>query len=123
GMLGPSGAGKTTTVEIIEGLRSADAGSVTVLGYDVARQPHAVKERIGIQLQTPALLPRLKVVELLELFGSFFRRAAAPDELIRMVGLEESRDRLAGGLSGGQAQRLSIALALVNEPEIVFLDQ
>jgi len=123
GMLGPNGAGKTTTVEIIEGLRSADAGRVAVLGKDVARETRAVKERIGVQLQTPTLLPRLKVSELLALFGSFFREARPVVELTRMVGLEESRDRLAGQLSGGQAQRLSVALALVNRPEIVFLDE
>jgi len=123
GMLGPNGAGKTTTVEIVEGLRTADSGRVTVLGYDVAQQPQAVKERIGVQLQTPSLLPRLTVAELLDLFGSFFRRSRPVDELLKMVGLDESRDRLAGTLSGGQAQRLSVALALVNQPEIVFLDE
>lgn len=123
GMLGPNGAGKSTTVEIVEGLRTADAGRVTVLGYDVERQPRAVKERIGVQLQTPSLLPRLKVHELLDLFGSFFSRSRPVDDVVRLVGLEESRDRLAGTLSGGQAQRLSVALALVNDPEIVFLDE
>ena len=123
GMLGPNGAGKTTTVEIVEGLRSADSGRVAVLGYDVARQPRAVKERIGVQLQSAALLPRLKVHELLDLFAGFFPRARPADDLIRLVGLEESRERLAGTLSGGQAQRLSIALALVNDPEIVVLDE
>ena len=123
GMLGPNGAGKTTTVEIVAGLRTADSGRVSVLGHDVARRPRAVKERIGVQLQTPTLLPRLTVSELLDLFGSFFSRARPPGELIRLVGLEESRDRPAGTLSGGQAQRLSIALALVNRPEVVFLDE
>jgi ABC-2 type transport system ATP-binding protein len=123
GMLGPNGAGKTTTVEIIEGLRPADSGRVTVLGLDVARQPRAVKERIGVQLQTPALLPRLTVRELVALVASFYRTARSPDEVIALVGLEESGDRLAGTLSGGQTQRLSLALALVNRPEIVFLDE
>jgi ABC-2 type transport system ATP-binding protein len=123
GMLGPNGAGKTTTVEIIEGLRTADGGRVTVLGYDVARQGRRVKERIGVQLQAPTLLPRLTVRELLDLFGSFFRTMRPPEDLIRLVGLEEQRDRLVGTLSGGQAQRLSVAIALVNRPEIVFLDE
>lgn len=123
GMLGPNGAGKTTTVEIIEGLRPADSGRVTVLGYDVFRQAQAVKERIGVQLQTPALLPRLTVRELVELFASFYRAGRPPDEVIALVGLEDQRKRPAGALSGGQAQRLSLALALVNRPEIVFLDE
>ena len=123
GMLGPNGAGKTTTIEIVEGLRRADGGRATVLGVDVAARPRAVKERIGVQLQTPSLLPRLTVAELLDLFGSFFARARPVDELVSLVGLEESRGRLAGTLSGGQAQRLSIALALVNRPEVVFLDE
>ncbi len=123
GMLGPNGAGKTTTVEIVEGLRTADSGRVTVLGYDVARQPREIKQRIGVQLQSAALLPRLTARELLELFGSFFHNPRPADDLIREVGLEESRDRRAGTLSGGQAQRLSIALALVNRPDVVFLDE
>lgn len=123
GMLGPNGAGKTTTVEIIEGLTTADSGSVRVLGVDVRLAPRAVKERIGVQLQTPALYPRLTVWEVLDLFASFFRRAAPPDTLIKLLGLEESRDKLTKDLSGGQQQRLSVALALVNEPEVVFLDE
>ena len=123
GMLGPNGAGKTTTVEIVEGLRGADSGRVSVLGYDVARQTRAVKERIGVQLQQPALLPLLTVAEVLGLFGSFYAQPRPVDDLVRMVGLEESRDRRTGQLSGGQAQRLSVALALVNRPEILFLDE
>jgi ABC-2 type transport system ATP-binding protein len=123
GMLGPNGAGKTTTIEMVEGLRRPDGGRALVLGYDVVAQPRAVKELIGVQLQTPSLLPRLTVAEVLALFAGFFARARPVDELVALVGLEESRDRPAGKLSGGQAQRLSVALALVNRPEVVFLDE
>lgn len=123
GMLGPNGAGKTTTVEIVEGLRPADSGRVTVLGRDVARQTQEVKQRIGVQLQQPALLPLLTVAEMLSLFASFFDQSRPVDDLVQMVGLEGSRDRQAGQLSGGQAQRLSVAMALVNRPEIIFLDE
>jgi ABC-2 type transport system ATP-binding protein len=123
GMLGPNGAGKTTTVEIIEGLRDPDSGSVTVLGHDRTRALGEIKQRIGVQLQTPTLLPRLKVREVLRLFAGFYRRSRPVDELIAEVGLKENAEQLAGTLSGGQAQRLSIALALVNRPELVFLDE
>ncbi len=123
GMLGPNGAGKTTTVEIIEGLRRADSGQVTVLGLDVRRQPDAVKARIGVQLQTTALFPRLTVREVLNLFRSFFPQSREADELIAMVNLQEKANTLTKELSGGQRQRLSVALALVNQPEIIFLDE
>ena len=123
GLLGPNGAGKTTTVEIIEGLRDADAGTVRVLELDVRSQRQEIKERIGVQLQTPSLFPRLRVAELLNLFAGFFRRSVSIDDLIEDFGLEESRLKLVKQLSGGQQQRLSVALALVNDPEIVFLDE
>ncbi|RMF29981.1 MAG: ABC transporter ATP-binding protein [Chloroflexi bacterium] len=123
GMLGPNGAGKTTTVEIIEGLRQADSGQVTVLGLDVRRHPDAVKARIGVQLQTTALFPRLTVREVLNLFRSFFPQSREADELIAMVNLQEKANTLTRDLSGGQRQRLSVALALVNRPEIIFLDE
>jgi len=123
GMLGPNGAGKTTTVEIIEGLRRADSGQVTVLGLDVRRHPDAVKARIGVQLQTTALFPRLTVREVLNLFRSFFPQSREADELIAMVNLQEKANTLTRDLSGGQRQRLSVALALVNRPEIIFLDE
>ncbi len=123
GMLGPNGAGKTTTVEIMEGLREPDAGEVRVLGLDVTREAGALKERIGIQLQTAALFPNLTVAETIELFRSFFSRARPTDELIDALDLGERRDARTKVLSGGQRQRLSVALALVNEPEVVFLDE
>ncbi len=123
GLLGPNGAGKTTTVEVIEGLRDADAGDVQVLGLDIRAHKHAIKERIGVQLQTPSLFPRLRVIELMQLFARFFKRTVPIEPLITEFGLEESRQKLVKHLSGGQQQRLSVALALVNDPEIVFLDE
>ncbi|HLZ72634.1 MAG TPA: ABC transporter ATP-binding protein [Dehalococcoidia bacterium] len=123
GLLGPNGAGKTTTVEILEGLREADAGRVSVLGLDVRRDRETIKQRIGVQLQTPSLFPRLKVQELLRLFARFYRRSLSPERLLADFGLEESAGKLVKQLSGGQQQRLSVALALVNNPELVFLDE
>ena len=123
GMLGPNGAGKTTTVEIIEGLRIADSGEVKVLGMDVRKDLQRVKTHIGVQLQTTSLFPRLSVLEVLDLFASFFPKAVPFDELIESVGLEESRRSLCDNLSGGQQQRLSVALALINDPDILFLDE
>jgi ABC-2 type transport system ATP-binding protein len=123
GLLGPNGAGKTTTIEILEGLRGPDGGRATVLGFDVARHAGALKQRIGVQLQTAALYPNLTVAELLDLFRSFYRHGRPTDELIAELGLDERRDALTRDLSGGQRQRLSIALALVNDPELIFLDE
>ena len=123
GMLGPNGAGKTTTMEIVEGLRPADSGTVSVLGMDIKQHSRRIKASIGVQLQTTSLYPRLKVHEVIELFGSFFPKAVPPDELIKLVGLEDSRDKLCINLSGGQQQRLSVSLALVNDPRILFLDE
>jgi ABC-2 type transport system ATP-binding protein len=123
GLLGPNGAGKTTTVEILEGLRAPDSGSVRVLGIDVARDADALKERIGVSLQTAALYPKLTVVELLDLFRGFYRRARPTAELVALLGLDEKRNTRTSDLSGGQRQRLAVALALVNDPEVVFLDE
>ncbi len=123
GMLGPNGAGKSTTVEMIEGLRPADSGKIEVLGIDVRRNPRQVKERIGVQLQTPAFFKQLTVRQLLKLFGSFFPRALPVDQLIASVNLEEKADTHSGNLSGGQRQRLAIAVALVNDPAVIFLDE
>ena len=123
GLLGPNGAGKTTTVEMLEGLRSPDAGSLEVLGIDVAAHPDALKERIGVALQTAELYPKLTVVEVLDLFRSFYRRSLPTDQLIDFLDLGERRNGRTKELSGGQRQRLAVALALVNDPEVVFLDE
>ncbi|HLZ69830.1 MAG TPA: ABC transporter ATP-binding protein [Dehalococcoidia bacterium] len=123
GLLGPNGAGKTTTIEMITGLREPDAGQISVLGIDARRRLDDVKQRIGVQLQTPALFPLLKVYEVLDLFASFFEHADEPDALIAALDLEESRSKLTKELSGGQQQRLSVALALINRPDLVFLDE
>jgi ABC-2 type transport system ATP-binding protein len=123
GMLGPNGAGKSTTVEIVEGLRTADSGEVRVLGTDVRRHPRQVKERIGVQLQSTAFYKQLSPRQLLRLFASFFSRSLPVADLIAMVNLEEKADAPSDSLSGGQRQRLAIAVALVNDPAIVFLDE
>jgi ABC-2 type transport system ATP-binding protein len=123
GLLGPNGAGKTTTVEILEGLRSPDGGTATVLGIDVARQPDAIKPRIGVALQTAALYPKLTVVEVLDLFRSFYAGGRPTDELVELLDLGEKRGSQTRELSGGQRQRLAVALSLVNDPEVVFLDE
>jgi ABC-2 type transport system ATP-binding protein len=123
GMLGPNGAGKTTTIEILEGLRDSDSGSVTVFGMDVARHASSIKQKIGVQLQTVSLYPRLTVTELLDLFGSFYDHHLPTKQLIDSVDLGERADARSMNLSGGQQQRLSIALALVNDPELIFLDE
>ncbi len=123
GMLGPNGAGKTTTVEIIEGLRKADSGRVTVLGMDVAKVPARIKQKIGIQLQAPSLLPLLTTEEILNLFGGFYEHSLPAGEVLELLSLTDSRKVLVKNLSGGQQQRLSVAMAMVNNPEIAFLDE
>jgi ABC-2 type transport system ATP-binding protein len=123
GMLGPNGAGKTTTIEVLEGLRPPDSGTVEVFGLDVRLHPDSIKQRIGVQLQSVSLYPRLTVTELLDLFGSFFKHSVPTKQLIDAVDLGERAKAYSMNLSGGQQQRLSIALALVNDPELVFLDE
>jgi ABC-2 type transport system ATP-binding protein len=123
GLLGPNGAGKTTTVEILEGLREPDSGEVRVLGLDVAKDANALKPRIGVSLQTAAMYPKLTVVELIDLFRSFYPKSRPTDELIEALGLGERKTAQSKELSGGQRQRLAVALALVNDPELVFLDE
>jgi ABC-2 type transport system ATP-binding protein len=124
GLLGPNGAGKTTTIEILEGLNVPDAGEVRVLGRMWSeRDPNALRERLGIQLQETKFQEKLSVIETVELFRSFYRRGPDPERVIAMVALEEKRKAWVGKLSGGQRQRLSLACALVNEPEVLFLDE
>jgi ABC-2 type transport system ATP-binding protein len=123
GILGPNGAGKTTTLEIIEGIRNADAGDVLVDGLNVRRQRRAVQARIGVQLQATTLFEQLTVRETLRLFGAFYPRTLDPDALLRDVALEEKASAFPQDLSGGQRQRLALALALVNDPIVVFLDE
>jgi ABC-2 type transport system ATP-binding protein len=123
GMLGPNGAGKTTTIETLEGLRNPDSGKVEIFGLDVTRQASSIKQRIGVQLQSVSLYPRLTVTELLDLFGSFFEHHVPTRQLIDAVDLGERAKARSMDLSGGQQQRLSIALALVNDPELIFLDE
>lgn len=123
GMVGPNGAGKTTTIECVEGLRQPDKGQIQVLGLDPHRHGYQLRERIGIQLQEAALPERLKVWEALDLFGSFYSRKLKPDFLLEQMGLMEKKLSPFEKLSGGQKQRLLIALALVNDPELLFLDE
>jgi len=123
GILGPNGAGKTTTLEMIEGLRTISGGSVKLDGLDVQRNPYQVKERIGIQLQSSAFFPNLKLVELLDLFNGLYGQNSDPMELLREVNLEEKAQAAAKELSGGQKQRFSIATTLVNKPQAIFLDE
>jgi len=123
GLLGPNGAGKTTTVEILEGLRIQDGGTATVLGLDVATNAEAIKPRIGVSLQTAAMYPKLTVTEVIDLFRSFYVAPRSTEELIGLLELGERRNARTADLSGGQRQRLAVALALVNQPELVFLDE
>ncbi len=123
GMLGPNGAGKTTTVECLQGLRTADSGRVRVIGLDPKTQAHALRPLIGSQLQESALPDRIKVWEALDLFASVSKTSVDWRLLLQQWGLEQKRGASFGALSGGQRQRLFIALALVNNPRVVFLDE
>ena len=123
GMVGPNGAGKTTTIEIIEGLRKADNGQVEVLGMNPAQQGGKLFERVGIQLQQSGIHPRLRVIEAMDLFASFYQHPAITDDLLERLGLADKRKTAFSKLSGGQKQRLFIALALISQPELVFFDE
>jgi ABC-2 type transport system ATP-binding protein len=126
GILGPNGAGKTTTLEMIEGLRKPDGGEITLLGQPVWPDPRRIQPRIGVQLQSTSLFDMLTARELLELFARFYLRTDAAERAriaLALVGLESKAGDYARRLSGGQQQRLAIALALVHDPEVVFLDE
>jgi ABC-2 type transport system ATP-binding protein len=123
GLLGPNGAGKTSTIEVLEGLRVADGGRVSVCGFDPVRNPTELKREIGAALQSTSLPDKLKVTEALRLFSSFYNRGRQPEELLKRFGLEEKRNAFYSQLSGGQKQRLALALALVNDPKVLFLDE
>ena len=123
GMIGPNGAGKTTTIECLEGMRSPDAGSLRILGLDPLQDGRDLRERIGVQLQQSSLPDDIQVWEALDLFASYYRKPAPWEPLLDELGLGDKREARFAKLSGGQKQRLFIALALVNDPELVFLDE
>jgi ABC-2 type transport system ATP-binding protein len=123
GLLGPNGAGKTSTIEVLEGLRVADGGRVSVCGFDPLKNPTELKHEIGAALQSTSLPDKLRVSEALRLFSSFYKRGRKPEELLKRFGLEEKRNAYYSQLSGGQKQRLALALALVNDPKVLFLDE
>jgi len=123
GLLGENGAGKSTTLEIIEGLRRATSGNVKVLGLDSRRDQKTIKNKIGVQLQSSAYYNFLKLKEIIQLFCSFYGSDVDSMQLLRMVDLEEKANSYVNSLSGGQKQRFSIVASLVNDPEIVFLDE
>jgi ABC-2 type transport system ATP-binding protein len=122
-LLGPNGAGKTTTVEILEGYRTRDLGEVKVLGVDPGRQRARLKSRVGIVLQSPGIDPYLTVRETIAMYATFYPRPRPVDEVIRLVGLGEKRYARVLKLSGGQQRRLDVAIALVGNPELLFLDE
>src|SRR5580693_2250363 len=123
GLLGPNGAGKTTTVEILEGLRARSGGQVAVLGFDPDTQRQRLKDRIGVCLQATNLPEKIRVHEAMDVFASFYSRNVNLDQLLKRLQLEEKRNAFYGTLSGGQKQRLALALALVNDPQLIFLDE
>lgn len=123
GLLGPNGAGKTTTVECLVGLRAPDAGDIHLCGLDARANPSAIRQHLGVALQSTALPDRMTPREALALFGRFYARRRPAEELLRRFGLTEQGDQAFDRLSGGQRQRLALALAFVNEPAVVFLDE
>ena len=123
GILGPNGAGKTTTVELIAGLRQADGGSVQVLGSNPQKNPAAIRNHVGVQLQESRLPPKIRPHEALKLYAAFYDNPADPEELLELLGLTDKANTYFKDLSGGQQQRLSIALALIGSPQVAILDE
>jgi ABC-2 type transport system ATP-binding protein len=123
GLLGPNGAGKTTTVEILEGYRKRDAGTVEVLGTDPQKASAAWREQIGVMLQSSSLYPNLTVRESLRVFAGYYSRPRNPEEVAELVGLSEKHDARVRTLSGGQKRRLDLGIALVGDPDLIFLDE
>ena len=123
GLLGPNGAGKTTTLEVIEGLTEADSGEIEILGLTWARNGREIRSRIGVQLQSTSLFNKITPRESLDLYGSYYPKRRSTEDLLKLVQLEEKADAYHITLSGGQQQRLALAMALVNDPELVFLDE
>lgn len=123
GLIGPNGTGKTTTMECVEGMRRPDRGSISILGLDPFRDVYALQNRIGVQLQQAQLQKRIKVWEAVDLWASLYTKTVDGDRLLEQLGLANKRNAWFMTLSGGQKQRLFIALALINDPEVVFLDE
>jgi ABC-2 type transport system ATP-binding protein len=123
GLLGPNGAGKTTTLEMIEGIHTPDGGTAIIGGLDIRKQKRAVQRMIGVQLQATSLFPELNVQETIQFFGSVYPRALKAKDLLALVNLSEKARAFPQDLSGGQRQRLALALALVNDPQLIFLDE
>ncbi|MHC4278141.1 MAG: ABC transporter ATP-binding protein [Planctomycetota bacterium] len=123
GLLGPNGAGKTTTVEMIEGLRKPDDGTIKVCGIDVLKGSDRVKEIIGVQLQSTTIYDKIKVREVIDLFGGYYQKSRPTDKILEDVSIADKQGSFVGTLSGGQKQRVALALALVNDPEVLFLDE
>ncbi len=123
GLIGPNGAGKTTTMECVEGIRRPDGGAMSILGLDPRRDAHALQNRIGVQLQQAQLQKRIRVWEAVDLWSSLYPRSVDGRVLLEQLGLTEKRNASFMSLSGGQKQRLFVALALINDPEVVFLDE
>jgi ABC-2 type transport system ATP-binding protein len=123
GLLGPNGAGKTSTIEVLEGLRVPDGGRVSVCGLDPQKSPNELKHEIGAALQSTSLPDKIRVAEALRLFASFYKRRRQPEELLKRFGLEEKRNAFYSQLSGGQKQRLALAIAIINDPKVLFLDE